>query len=194
MSPDNRLILREQVLSFHPLEEPALDALAASWEEITVKRKTVLTRAGECEQYLYLVLEGVQHAVAYHGDKEATLVFSYPYSFSGVVDSFLLQQPSDCRLETITRSRLLRMHHRALMELTVQHPSLNTWLWHALSLVLRGTLQRQSELLLAGAEEKFTALLRRSPQVLNLIPHKYLASYIGVDASTFSKMLGNIRV
>lgn len=187
-------ILRAQIGAFYPLEAPVLDALTDSWEEIMVKRKTVLTPAGTCEQYLYLALEGIQHAVYQHGDKEATLVFSYPYSFSGIVDSFLLQKPATCRLETITKSRLLRMHRTTLMALIAHHPSIETWLWHALAAVLEGTLLRQGELLLTSAEEKFINLMKRSPQVLNLIPHKYLASYIGVDASTFSKLLGNVRL
>jgi hypothetical protein len=37
-------------------------------------------------------------------------------------------------------------------------------------------------------------LLKRSPHVLRLIPHKYLASYLGIDATTFSKLLGTIRL
>lgn len=183
-----------RINEFHPLEEAALNPLLHAMEEITVKRKEVLTREGETEQYLYLVLEGVQHAVYSHQDKEATLVFSYPYSFSGIVDSLLLQRPASCRLEALTAGKLLRLSYRRLMELMTEHRSLETWLWQALALVLAGTLQRQYELLTYSAEEKFKVLLRRSPQVLNMIPHKYLASYIGVDASTFSKLLGTVRL
>ena len=184
----------KQINALCPLDAAVLDAFLDSWEEVSVKRKAVLTRAGEREHYMYIVLEGVQHAVVAHGDKEATLVFTYPYSFSGVIDSFLLQQPANCRLECITASRLLRMSHRTLLQLIDEYPVLETWLWKSLAGVLAGTLQRQAELLTFTAAEKVTALLRRSPQVLNLIPHKYLASYIGVDASTFSKMLGSVRV
>jgi hypothetical protein len=60
--------------------------------------------------------------------------------------------------------------------------------------VLAGTLERQAELLAFTAGEKFLALMKRSPHILNLIPHKYLASYIGVDPATFSKMLGSVRL
>lgn len=194
MTEEMMIRIRRQINGFYPLTSVAIDALMDSWEELVVKRKTVLTREGDCEGYLYLVLEGVQQAVFTHGDREATLVFTYPYSFSGIIDSFLLQKPAGYRLETITQSRLLKLSHHKLMAIIREHPALETWLWTALAGVLAGTLQRQCELLTFSAEEKFTSLLRRSPQVLNLIPHKYLASYIGVDASTFSKMLGSVRV
>jgi CRP-like cAMP-binding protein len=62
------------------------------------------------------------------------------------------------------------------------------------SWALKGVLERQVELQSFSAEEKFRQLLTRSPQVLNLIPHKYLASYLGLDATTFSKLLGRVRL
>ncbi|MBL7719128.1 MAG: cyclic nucleotide-binding domain-containing protein [Flavipsychrobacter sp.] len=191
---DTRIILQEQLALFHPLDEEALEALCRPWEEVSYGRKQLLTRIGETERYLYLVLEGVQRAYYTHNDKDATLVFSYAPSFSGVVDSFLLQQPSAYQLETITRSRLLRMHYHDLADLMEQHRSIETWVRVAVTRVLAGTLQRQVELMAFSAEEKFTTLLQRSPQILNLIPHKYLASYIDVDPATFSKMLARVKL
>lgn len=153
-----------------------------------------MTAMGETERYVYLVLDGVQRAFYRDGDKEATLVFSYAPSFSGVIDSFFLQQPSKFYLETLTHSRFLRLHHHDMMRVMEQHRSVETWIRKALMVTLAGTLERQVELMAYSAEEKFTTLLRRSPQVLNLIPHKYLASYIGVDPATFSKLLSKVRL
>lgn len=187
-------ILRAQTSLFHLIDEEALIALAEPWEEVTYKRKQLLTRAGETERYLYLVLDGIQRAFYQDGDKEATLVFSYAPSFSGVVDSFLLQQPSQYFLETITQSKLLRIHYNDLNTLMQQHRSIESWIRVAVTQVLAGTLHRQIELMSYSAEEKFTTLLHRSPQILNLIPHKYLASYIGVDPATFSKLLSKVRL
>jgi hypothetical protein len=59
---------------------------------------------------------------------------------------------------------------------------------------LAGVLQRQVEVQCFSAEEKFKSLLQRSPHVLRLIPHKYLANYLGLDATTFSKLLGTVRL
>lgn len=187
-------ILRKQVFSFHPIDEAAWADLAAPWTEVTIKRKQPLTMAGETEKYLYLVLEGVQRAFYIHNNKEVTLVFSYPHSFSGVVDSFLLQTPSLYQLETLTESKLLRISYHDFTTLMQKHRSLETWVRVAVTMVLSGTLQREMELASYTAEEKFTALLRRSPQVLNMIPHKYLASYIGVDPTNFSKLLSSVRL
>lgn len=187
-------ILRKQVSAFHPIDEEAWQDLLLPWTEITVKRKQPLTLMGEKEKYLYLVLDGVQRAFHTHHHKEVTLVFSYPHSFSGVVDSFLLQTPSLYQLETLTESRLLRISHHDFTALMHKHRSIDTWVRIAVTQVLAATLQREIELIAYTAEEKFTTLLRRSPQVLNMIPHKYLASYIGVDPTNFSKLLSSVRL
>ena len=191
---DNLALLRKQVEAFGPISDAAWSALATPWHEVTFRRKQMLTRQGDTEQYLYLVLDGVQRAFCLHGSREFTLVFSYPPSFSGIVDSFLLQQPARYHLETLTESRFLRIRHFDFMEVVQQHREVETWLRVAVTQVLSATLLRQVELAAFTAEEKFTALLRRSPQVLQLIPHKYLASYIGVDATNFSKLLATVRL
>ena len=187
-------VLRQQLLALYPIDEVAWEAFAAPWKMVHAKRKEVLTRTGDIEKYLYLVLAGAQRAYSLHNDKEVTIVFSYPHSFSGVVDSFLLQQPAKYHLECITDSTFLRISYVSFHELIHQHRSLETWLRLAITHVLAGTLQRQVELSAFSAEEKFITLLQRSPQVLNLIPHKYLASYIGVDPTNFSKLLANVRI
>ncbi len=187
-------VLRQQILSLHPMDELALSELLLPWKEVCFKRKQPITRTGETEKYLFLVLEGVQRAYITHREKDAVLVFSYPYSFSGIVDSFFLQQPSMYELETITESRMLRIHYHEFHALMLRHRSIETWVREALTIVLAGTLQRQIELIAYSAEEKFTALLRRSPQVLNLVPHKQLAAYIGMDPTNFSKLLGRVKI
>jgi hypothetical protein len=70
-----------------------------------------------------------------------------------------------------------------------EYSDLKSLLFIVLSRVLKGTLERQIELQCFSAEQKFAVLFKRSPHVFQLIPHKYLASYLGMDAATFSKLL-----
>lgn len=191
---DGLLKLKQQIFAVQPLEETVWQEFSGLWTEYACSRRQMLTRSGETEQYLYFVLEGVQRAFYVHGQREATVVFTYAPSFSGVLDSFLLRRPSVLHLETLTSSRMLRMHYYELMALMRTHPALDQWVRIALTHTLAGTLDRQVELLCYTAEEKFKALLHRSPHLLHLIPHKYLASYIGIDPTNFSKMLGSVRL
>lgn len=187
--------LRTFLSQIHPLTGADLDRLTANWQPLTVKRKTILTAAGETERYLYFVLDGVQRAF-YPGDdsREATIVFTYPPSFSGVADSFLTQTPSLYFLETITASRFLRIHYDEIAALMQTSAAIQQLFFTATAVALRGALERYIELQCFSNEEKFRVLFRRSPHLLNLVPHKYLASYLGMDATNFSKLLASVRI
>jgi CRP-like cAMP-binding protein len=190
---------KEALLTFatqiHQLTYEEADAFTKSWQPLTLKRKTIITTAGETERYLYFVLEGLQRAFYLGNDnKEATIIFTYPPSFSGVADSFLTQTPSYYFLETLTASRLLRISYEDVTNLMVRYANIEKLIFKATAFALKGALHRQIELQCFSSEEKFKTLLKRSPHILNLIPHKYLASYLGIDATNFSKLLGSIRI
>jgi CRP-like cAMP-binding protein len=187
--------LKEIVFKVHPLADNEWDELSRIWLPVSYKRKTLLTAAGEVERNLYFVTAGVQRAFYLEaGHPESTIVFTYPYSFSGVADSFLTQTPSKYFFETLTASDMLRTSYRQVSELMDRYHNIERWIRKAAAFTLMGTLERQVELMSFTAEEKFRTLLKRSPHVLQLIPHKYLASYLGLDPSTFSKLLSTVRI
>jgi len=187
--------LHNFISAIHWLNESEWEVFSGIWQSFECKRKTVLTVAGETEKHLYFVLEGLQRAFYIGDDHEAaTIVFTYPSSFSGVADSFLTQTKSRYFLETLTASKFLRTTYRQLEELMNGYPSIQKMVLKLTALALKGVLERQIELQCFSAEEKFRALLKRSPHVLQIIPHKYLASYLGIDATTFSKLLGSVRL
>jgi CRP-like cAMP-binding protein len=187
--------LRKFVHAIYPIKENEWAAFASIWQEFSCKRKTMLTSVGNVERHLYFVLEGVQRSF-YVGKEnvESTIVFTYPYSFSGIADSFLTQTPSTYFFETLTASAFLRTTHQQVEELMKEFPNIQSLILKAASFALKGVLERIVELQCFTAEEKFRQLLKRSPHVLNLIPHKYLASYLAIDASTFSRLLGSVRI
>ncbi len=187
--------LKQTTFAIHPLNDIVWEEFAGIWQPFSARRKTVLTTVGETEKHLYFVTKGVQRAFTMTAnDREATIVFTYPYSFSGILDSFLLQTPSKYYLETLTQSHFLTTTYQQVEVLMARHHQFETMIRKSLSITISGLLERQTELQCYSAEQKFTTLLNRSPHILHLIPHKYLASYLGLDATTFSKLLATVRL
>jgi CRP-like cAMP-binding protein len=183
------------VQRIHPLNTTDWAVFAAIWQPFEAKRKVILTTSGEVERYVYFVVEGVQRAYSIDkNDKDVTLVFTYPPSFSGVADSFLLQTPSKYFFETLTPSRFMRTSFRDLDAVMLSNPAIERFVRLLTSQTLAGVLERQIELQSYSAEDRFKTLLKRSGHVLTMIPHKYLASYLGMDATNFSKLLATVRV
>ncbi|MBL7699361.1 MAG: Crp/Fnr family transcriptional regulator [Chitinophagaceae bacterium] len=188
-------LLLNFIKQLHPLTDEEANAFISGWKPVTLKRKTLMTAAGERERYLYFVLEGVQRAFYLTSEgREATIVFTYPPSFSGVADSLLTATPSEYFMETLTASRFLRIPAEEMFRLTKLYPTIQQMVLNTTAMILKGVLYRQIELQCFTNEEKFRALMKRSPHILNLVPHKYIASYLGMDATNFSKLLGSVRI
>jgi CRP-like cAMP-binding protein len=188
-------VLQSFVRKIHPMGDEAEQAFSAIWHTVTVKRKTMLLSPGQTERHVYFVLEGVQRAYFMDDEgRETTIVFTYPYSFSGVADSFLTQAPSIYFFETLTQSLFLRADYASFQEVMNRYPGAERMIRNATAFALKGALERQVELSAFTAEKKFTTLLRRSPHLLQLVPQKYLASYAGIDEATFSKLMKRVRI
>lgn len=177
------------------LQDSDRHAFIEIWEPVTYKRKEILTRAGETERYLYFVNEGVQRIYYFdEQEREATLIFTYAPSFGGIVDSLMLQKPSTYYYETLTASELLRTTYASLALVMQQNPSIDKMVRKSITQSLSGVLERLVELQCFSSEEKFRKFMQRSPHMLQLVPHKYLANYLGIDATNFSKLINRIKI
>lgn len=187
--------LKQIATAIQPLSEKEWNAFSAIWTESKAKRKDQLTIAGEKEKYLYFVIEGIQRVYYFdEQNREATLVFTYAPSFGGVLDALMMQQPSKYSYETLTPSTFLRAPFQDLHALMEQHKAIETMVRKGITASLSGVMDRLVELQCYSSEERFRKLLQRSPHILQLIPHKYLANYIGIDATNFSKLINSVRI
>lgn len=177
------------------LTDEEWNAFSTIWKPFSAKRKEQLTVADSVEKHLYFVYEGVQRVYYFdESGREATIVFTYAPSFGGVLDSFMLKQKSKYYYETLTPSQFLRADEAAVKQLMATHKGIEALIMQGISFALSGVLERLTELQCFSSEEKFKQLLKRSPHILQLVPHKYLASYIGIDATNFSKLINKIRI
>jgi len=187
--------LKEYVQQIQPLSEIEWDAFAEIWKPFNANRKVKITTMGQQERFLYFVSAGAQR-VYYRDDedREATLVFTYPFSFGGVLDAMLLEKPSKYFYETLTESRFLRAPYIKLKALQHTHCGIQSLIDKALHNSIAGLLAREVELQCFSSEDKFRSLLKRSPHIIHLIPHKYLANYLGIYPTNFSKFMNQIIV
>jgi CRP-like cAMP-binding protein len=192
---DAFVLLQQLVQAIHPLSAEDLQRFSAIWKPAAAERKAVLTKAGEREKYLYMVADGVQRIYSFDDQgREATILFTYAPSFGGVLDSLLLQQPSRFFYETITPSKFLKAPFESLDQLMAERPQVAFMIRKGITLAMSGLLDRLVELQTLSSEEKFRKLLQRSPHILGLVPQKYIANYLGIDPTNFSKLVNRVRI
>jgi CRP-like cAMP-binding protein len=181
--------LRAMLQQIYPLEADALAALLADWQLVPFKRKALITQAGQVQRDMLFIVSGLQRSYYLKDGKEHVIAFTYPPSFSGIPESFLTGQPSKYFLQALTDGEMLRLSAESLDRASRAYPSIERLLRQATAQVLGGLVQRHYELLALNMEERFVAFMERSAHLINLVPHKQLASYLGMDATNFSKLL-----
>lgn len=188
-------LLESVVRAIYPLDEADWKALSAIWKPFEARRKEIITAAGETERYLYFVTDGVQRIYYLDDqDREATIAFTYRPSFGGIIDSVLMEVPSRYYYETLTPSRFIRTPYSDFRDVAMHRPAIERMLRAGMTQTLSGILERLVEVQCFSSEEKFRNLLKRSPHILQLVPHKYLANYLGIDATNFSKLVNKVRI
>jgi len=187
--------LRKAIENLGIVTDHDWDIFSPIWESHKVGRKVNLTKPNQIENYIYFVFEGIQRL--YYVDengKEATIILTYEGDFGGVLDSFLLQIPSSYYYETLSSSEFIRCRYSDYQRVLSECSNLRTVFDKGLYVAFSGTIARLAELQTLSSEDKFRKLLKRSPHILHRIPHKYLASYIGIDATNFSKLINTVKV
>lgn len=168
--------------------EQQLGIFTESWEPFTFEKNSIVTDIGQTERYFYYVHEGLMRGYFIKDGVEYNMGFSYNGEYSGVYDSFIGQQPATWTLETINSSKGLRIEYKKLMVLVDDHKFMERWLRLFYQQVLVGFGIFTKSILADSAEEKFNRLIKQSPHVVQMIPQKHLASYLGMTPETFSRM------
>ncbi len=171
---------------------PAILLQAARRKEF-LKGK-VLVHPGEVQQELYVVERGVQMSVYEEQGRPVVLAFTYPPGFCALPDSFSVQQPASQRLECVTDSVLHAISYERLQQLLDEVPGLERFFRKATEQVLAGMIQRHIEWQTLGMEARYLLFCRRSGHLLQMVPHKYLASYLGIDPTNFSKLYNRVKI
>lgn len=188
-------LLLKTINNIHPLKEDDFEQFYALLKPISSKRKEILTYAGAEEKYLYFVIDGLQRM--YYLDeqnREATLLFTYSGNFGGILDSMMNHKPSKFYYETLSPSTFLRASFQQVETLAHSNLEISSLLQKGLIGAFSGVLERLVEIQCFSSEEKFKQLLQRSPHILQIVPHKYLANYIGIDATNFSKLVNSVKM
>lgn len=169
----------------------------ADWEFFTSKlqrrmilKKNVFLKINDTENYISFIESGVVrlYMPKENPDKEITFGFSFENQFISAYDSFLTRKPSAYQLQALTETRLLSITYDDLQDVykTTQIGNLIGRLTAERLFLLKS--KREQNLLNLSAEERYVRLFKERPELLKVIPLKYISSYIGVTAQALSRI------
>lgn len=177
-----------------PIHKKDFDELIEACVERKYEKRTILVNPGEVQQNCYLLLSGVMMSYFDGPSKIHVQAFAYPPGLAAIPESFSFQKPSPHFLQCMDAVHVLEIPHAALQKVLNKSHAFETLFRKMTEHILSGVLVRYTELHSMTIEERFRSFAKRSPHLLQLIPHKYLASYLGIDPTNFSKLINSIVI
>lgn len=180
-----------------PFKEISLDEILLLESKSKLRKFSkgqLIISPGEVERELYFVASGIQMSYFETERKQQVLAFTYPPGICAIPGSFSFQQPSEYFVTAISDSEMYGILHKDLETIFQSSRRIETEFRKMTEAILAGVIQRHIELHTLSIEERFRQFCKRSPHLLNAVSHKFIASYLGIDPSNFSKLYNTIRI
>lgn len=181
--------LRELLGRVPGLVAADVDALLSCWHRpVQLRRGDFLLQAGQTDHYLYFIDAGVLRIFLPTQQEEICVGFGYASTLICSFPSFVEGRPSSYSIQTLKASQLLAITRADLLDLVERHPNIGRF-WRAeLERAVVGRIEREIDLLLPEPQRRLDRLRTRSPHLFQLVPRKYIASYLRMTPETLSRL------
>lgn len=181
---------RQFLSKYIRIDELALSDLLEYCEVIYFKKGDTYIREGEICHRIGFLISGIARVFHIANDKEYTSYFNFPGRNRMVAsfESFLTRKPSketihfleDANLVVISRAKLYSLYQQSSVfsELGRKLAEDN----YILAMERIFSLQHDT------AQERYLKLLESYPDLMNFVPHHYVASYLGITPESLSRI------
>lgn len=182
---NNLLTFLNQFIKISPEE---FAELIAWTEPRQFEKKTVLTKPGEVEEYMYFITRGLVRKYFLKKDQEIITHIVKEGGILGSGESFLTGQPSRYFVETLEPTTAFAISRQKLEEMYGSSKK-----WEKLGRVITTQYFLVQEMRLMdnirfSTRERFVKFMKENTDLIQRVPQKYLASYLNIKPETFSRL------
>lgn len=184
-----RLLAQECL--FKP-SDALLDEFLAPAEVIELKRNEVLVMSGQTDPNIYIVKDGVLRYSYMDGVRDVTFVFALPPSIVMSMYSYYAHLPAFYQVEACCKSTVLRIpqnHYKHLVQ--TSHEFAQWSLSYAHGQIYY--LEKKASVVNGDARERFLSLVAKRPEIMEKVPLKYIASYLGITQPYLSRLKKELK-
>lgn len=169
---------------------PEEENLLLSKTEIKIyKSKSLLLKSGEICKYSFFVNSGLLRSFTINDNIiEHVLHFACEGWWIGDMYSLLSEKPGNLFIETLEDAEVILFSKKNQEQLYTAIPKLERFFRILTENSLVAHQERLMDNLSLSAEERFDKFCKRYPTLMQRVPQKQIASYIGVTPEFFSKM------
>jgi CRP-like cAMP-binding protein len=174
------------------IADEELRQIVSGFESRLLKKNKHLLRQGQVASEYIFIRQGGLRIYAPLGDREVTGWIALEGEFFGELTSLKTQEPTRFSIQAMEDTQIQCIHHLAMEKLYKAYPAWQEFgrkVWEtAFRRVVEGILAHQT----LTAEERYAQLLTRS-DLVQRVPLKHLASFLGVTPTSLSRLRGKRR-
>lgn len=172
------------------LEKEDISALLSISTYKGFKNKEVLISFGQYSSTLFFILKGMVRGYFINEKGEEKNVFLRPeHTVTGAPDSLFAQRPTKYTFETVADTEILLFTYDELLELGFKNQRIIQVLLNSYQENIQTLIYRVESMIDKAPEERYEALLARSPQFFQQAYQKHVANYLGITAVSLSRII-----
>lgn len=184
----NKLILNN-IAGYIHLDEKDKEFFVSLLKPMKLKRRQVLLNEGEVCRYSSFVVSGCLRGYSVDANGyEHVLNFAPQNWWIADMYSLITQKPGVLNIEALEDTEILTLSKFNQEELYLKVPLFERFFRIIVENSLVTYQQRLLDNLSLPAEERYNNFCKRYPTLINGLPSKQIAAYIGVTPEFFSKM------
>ncbi|MBN9386183.1 MAG: Crp/Fnr family transcriptional regulator [Chitinophagaceae bacterium] len=180
--------LKKYLEQYSPLPATDWQFFVSRLQPRTFQKKDLILPAGAVENYVNFIDSGIIRYFVIEEEKDITFEIAFENSFATAYDSFLTRMPVQYAAEALTDVELWSIGYDHLQEMyALTSVGDRVGRLAAEQLYIRKN-KRQMSFLKDDAGARYTGLMNDHPHLLQHVPLKYLASYIGITPQALSRI------
>lgn len=185
--------IRKFVDRISPMNDSDWNFFSSKLKRVELGKNTAVLKMGKVEKHLSFISKGIVRYYLPKEEADVTFGFLFQNEFVTAYDSLLTQTPSKYQIETLTETILWQITNEDLQEVykNTENGNLIGRKMAENRYLIKS--KRELSLLSKTAEERYLDLFSERPQLLQQIPLKYIASYIGVTPQALSRIRKRIN-
>ncbi len=172
----------------HPISKESEQAITDLASLVSVKKNQDLQPIGVTCRTIYFVHSGLARIYYYKDGNEITEYFAFENDIIVRAESLFTGKPSKKAIQAVEDTAFFGIPSAQLFELYDSFPDIERLFRKITESAYVDTVNRIESIQFHSAEERYNQLLSENPSMIQRIPLKHIASYLGITQVSLSRI------